>query len=251
MARAPRKPKAGTTTTKSKQKNIKSIESIESYEHTNEERLNNPPVGLVSAEEELDKSRLNFNYKSQAIFWIELAVGLKTAADVLREKAAQSGDAKIELSFTDSLGRITSAMKLGDLLARTYTFLMGLAIENLMKGAAVLGSPELKQLSAREREKKMKKLFNHNLRKLSEHIKVSWEGADSDTTNFLEYLTNVIRWAGRYPVAQHSAEQKSFSFDLDQDAGRCTFVLQRVWASMEGNGVFDMIPESPFVTKRG
>jgi hypothetical protein len=117
----------------------------------------------------------------------------------------------------------------------TYLFLIGLSIENLLKGLIVEAEPTLIIDTRHEPESAdlhtyelHKSLKTHDLVTLADVAKRSKQcnlSFDGEENELLSRLSHFVQWQGRYPVALTSETQKSLYFRPAEDRT----IFERLW----------------------
>lgn len=128
--------------------------------------------------------------------WFDYANELKSAATELWESSNNQ-----QILFLSE-----NKTYLKRFYSRTYFFLMGIAIENLMKGILISENP--KHIEDGKISKEISS--GHNLTILSEKIK-TLNFTESEKRNFI-ILSNVIPYWGKYPIPKNSKNLKDEIF---------------------------------------
>jgi len=126
----------------------------------------------------------------------------------------------------------------------TYQFLIGLSLEDLLKGLIIKVQPELviDKLHKSERRRSLhtytldKCLQTHDLATLASMVKRNTHynlAFSREERRLLRRLSNIIKWQGRYPVALTSEKQTSLYFKPAGD--RLTFegLWERLSAALD------------------
>jgi hypothetical protein len=92
------------------------------------------------------------------------------------------------------------------LYSRTYFFLLGVAIENLIKGILISENPQY----LKDGKISTEISSGHNVKTLSEKIKSL--SFDEEETEIMETLSEVIPYWGKYPIPKHFSQIKGEKF---------------------------------------
>lgn len=106
-------------------------------------------------------------------------------------------------------------------ITRPVFLLLGVAIENLIKGTQISEDPMLLSGGALDR-----KLLGHNLRKLA--LQVKCMGFSDQELQLLDLLSDAVPYLGRYPVPKRFEDVRTERFVDQEIVGRCELLFQRI-----------------------
>jgi hypothetical protein len=136
--------------------------------------------------------------------WRRTAIGLKRSANIIFEqwygifKRLDGG--QIASATTQEAGDL-------NLLFPTYLLLVGLSLENALKGLMIAKNPSLV-------ESKIKWKIKGGSHNLIELYKQTGLSAKTDEIELLDALTRAVLWAGRYPVPKKHNNKSEFTIFL-------------------------------------
>jgi hypothetical protein len=135
-----------------------------------------------------ESERLYYSLGSDPLHWLEKAQGLKYGAEVLKHKLVVSMEVAPADRRIETLGLVMSSM-----------LLLGLAMENLIKGVYVAKNPNL---VARERIdlSLWAEDSGHGIASFAKTL----TPLEHDEEELLRRLQEHVVWAGRYPIPTKS-----------------------------------------------
>ena len=157
----------------------------------------------------MDEAHLRWEFElisRQPLAWIQRAVALRRSSDVLFERYVRAVHVHQELFPVDESSGLPTPVNrpmtdeelvaFGERgLGPVACMLLGLAIENLAKALLVHRQPEL--VSG---EGIGESVGNHGIRSLLSTLKLD---VDAHTEQALGYLSDLVLWAGKYPVPKN------------------------------------------------
>jgi hypothetical protein len=184
---------------------------------------------------------------TQPIYWVESACGLKEAADILLGKIKADGERPIKWSFNASGWGIEINHSTVHVISKSYMFLAGFALENLMKAIYVWRDRNSVNCSAGNLNRTI--LF-HDLRKLAVDIRLISPGDSAGVGEFLDKLTQLTIWAGRYPVPTKFQELKNLGFDPLNDPVQVENIYSQLTIMLENKEFLSLIPKENWLSEK-